>query len=131
MYVLPQEIEVWYIIPAIRREFAKCLIKNHGVSYQKVGDLLGISKAAISQYVKGKRASKVKLPSKAQQKVCMSCDLLAEGKSDSVKEITNILDFIKDKNLACEVCDKKIKGDIENCKEIRLKDLKIKFLRKK
>tara|TARA_Y100000310_G_C20522944_1_gene734596 strand:+ start:517 stop:912 length:396 start_codon:yes stop_codon:yes gene_type:complete len=129
MHVLPQEIEVWYIIPAIRREFAKCLIDNHKISYQKVGDLLGISKAAISQYIKGKRAAKVKLPAKAQKKICQSCDLLAAGKTDSVNEITNLLNFIKEEGLACEICDKKIRTDIEDCKEIKLKDLKIRFLK--
>jgi uncharacterized protein len=56
MYSLPQEIEVWYVIPAVRRELARILTSKHGLSYEKTGNVLGISKAAISQYQKNKRA---------------------------------------------------------------------------
>ncbi|PJC44447.1 transcriptional regulator, partial [Candidatus Pacearchaeota archaeon CG_4_9_14_0_2_um_filter_39_13] len=32
MHTLPQEIEVWYIIPAIRREMAMCFSREHKIS---------------------------------------------------------------------------------------------------
>jgi len=54
MYSLPQEIEVWYIIPAIRKELARLLTKENNLSYEKVGGYLGISKAAVSQYLSNK-----------------------------------------------------------------------------
>ena len=40
MYLLPQEIEVWYIIPALRKELAKQLTKKHEMSYEKAGNIL-------------------------------------------------------------------------------------------
>jgi predicted transcriptional regulator len=61
MYLLPQEVEVWYIIPAVRKELAKLLTNKYGLSYEKAGKILGISKAAVSQYISDKRANKVKL----------------------------------------------------------------------
>ncbi len=104
MYTLPQEIEVWYIIPAIRRELSKCFIRDYKITYEKVGGILGISKAAISQYLKNKRAAKIRLHPKAQAEICKSCKKIVNKKSDSVREITKILRFIRRKNLHCEVC---------------------------
>lgn len=120
MFTLPQEIEVWYVIPAIRRELAKCLINSHNVTYEKTGRILGISKAAISQYVSSKRAAKIKLHEKALSEVCSSCNLIVEGKSDAVKEITKILNLIREENLSLEVCGKIKDGVLENCREIRI-----------
>jgi predicted transcriptional regulator len=120
MYNLPQELEVWYVIPAIRRELSKCLIKNHGMSYEKVGNYLGITKAAVSQYVKNKRASKIKLHDHALKEVCKSCDLIVENKRKATAEIMRILKFIREEDLSCEVCDKNIKGALEGCKEFKV-----------
>jgi uncharacterized protein len=124
MHTLQQEIEVWYIIPAIRRELSKCLIKDFNVSYDKIGSILGISKAAVSQYVKEKRAAKIKLHKKTEPEIMKSCKLLINNKSDSVSEITRILEFIKTKDLPIEVCDKHTKGVLENCRVISLHGMK-------
>jgi uncharacterized protein len=113
MYTLPQEIEVWYIIPAIRRDLSKCFIKDYGITYEKVGKILGISKAAISQYLKNKRASKIRLHERVQEEICKSCKKIVEGKSDSVKEIQRILKFIRQNELHCEICG----GPFENKKD--------------
>lgn len=126
MYTLPQEIEVWYVIPAIRRELANCLIRNHKITYEKTGEMLGLTKAAVSQYLSSKRASKIKLHEDALKEVCKSCELIVAKKKYTNQEIMRILKFIRDKNLPCEVCNKKTQGVLEDCKEIRLKDIDLK-----
>jgi len=118
MHTLPQEIEVWYVIPAIRREISKCLIKDFGLSYEKIGKILGISKAAVSQYVNNKRASKIKLHEKASGQVMVSCQRLAKKESDAITEIKKILSYIRDKRLPCEVCGKIDEGILKDCKEV-------------
>jgi len=122
MHYLPQEIEAWYIIPAIRREISQCLIKDFGTSYEKVGKILGISKAAISQYTKGKRAAKIKLPKEIGTKIMSACKLLIKEKGHAVKEIDKILDHIKSRSLPCSVCGILKEGVLEDCKEIRFKE---------
>ena len=67
MYSLPQEIEVWYIIPAIRRELTKILIKQYNLKQKKVAMLLGISEAAISQYLSNKRGQEIKFPKEMEK----------------------------------------------------------------
>ena len=122
MHHLPQEIEAWYIIPAIRREISKCLIRDYGVSYERVGGILGISKAAISQYLKGKRDAKIKLPKELDPKIMSTCKLLFKNKTSSTEEITKMLELIRKKSLKCGICTKLKDGVLEDCKEIRFKD---------
>ena len=56
---MPQEIEVRYIIPAIRRELASLLIKEHYKTQKEAAKILGLTEAAISQYQHSKRAKEV------------------------------------------------------------------------
>jgi hypothetical protein len=51
----PCEIIVWNVVPIIRKEIAKNLIKNYGFTQRKTADKLGITEAAVSRYVSGKR----------------------------------------------------------------------------
>ena len=53
----PCEIIVWNVVPIIRKEFAKNLIKNHGLNQRKVADKLRITESAVSRYVSGKRGA--------------------------------------------------------------------------
>jgi len=57
---MPQEIEVWYLLPALRRELAKVFIKDHKLSQKEAAGLLGITEAAVSQYIKSKRGKEMK-----------------------------------------------------------------------
>jgi predicted transcriptional regulator len=49
------EEAVWYILPHVRKEFAKSLIKDHGLTQRKAAEKLGITEAAVSQYISKKR----------------------------------------------------------------------------
>ncbi|MAG02242.1 transcriptional regulator [Candidatus Pacearchaeota archaeon] len=57
---MPQEIEVWYLIPGLRRELAKILINEYELSQKEVADLLRITESAVSQYLKLKRGAEMK-----------------------------------------------------------------------
>ena len=59
MKIIPQEIEFWYLIPAIRRELAKIFISDFGMSQRQVSETLGITESAISQYIKSKRGNEL------------------------------------------------------------------------
>jgi uncharacterized protein len=122
MHYLPQEIETWYLIPAIRREISKCLISDFQTSYEKIGNILGVSKAAISQYTKGKRAAKISLPKELVPKIMATCKNLDRDNKKAVREIDKLLSFIREKGLTCKVCGKGNEGKLENCKEIRFED---------
>jgi predicted transcriptional regulator len=113
MYLLPQEIEVWYIIPAIRKELARLLCKEHGLSYEKTGRILGVSKAAVSQYLSNKRANKIKITPEIKKEIANSAKLIYDNPRIAMEEMQRILKVMKDRKCSCEVC-KKFNKDVLN-----------------
>lgn len=123
MHSLPQEIEVWYIIPAIRRNMALCFSKEHNISYDNIARMMGLTKTAISQYINGKRVEKIKLHPQAVDEVRSSCIKIVKNKSIVVKEISRILEIIKKKKLHCELCGQMIDGKLHDCIEIKMPEI--------
>ncbi len=111
MYSLPQEIEVWYIIPAVRREFAKVLVKKHGLTLEKAGRIIGVTKAAVSQYLKNKRAKEFKIPAQIRKEIEKSAEIMIRDERTAVREILRILSLIKKSKCSCPIC-KKYNSDI-------------------
>ncbi|MBU0760222.1 MAG: hypothetical protein ABII03_00175 [Nanoarchaeota archaeon] len=122
MYYLPQEIEVWYVIPAVRSRIAKCLIKDFKFSYERIGKILGVSRAAISQYVKGKRAAKIKLPTELGPQIMSACSTLAKDETKAGGEINKILEHMRKKGLIFSVCGKLKDGMLGDCNEVKFED---------
>lgn len=116
MYSLPQEIEVWYIIPAVRKELAKVLTEKHEMTFEKAGEILGVSKAAISQYLNNKRAGLFKIPSKIKKEIEKSAEIIVKDNNKAVSEIMRILSLIKKIKCSCEICKKYNKGILKQCK---------------
>jgi len=115
MYLLPQEIEVWYIIPAIRKELARLLTGAHGLSYEKAGVILGVSKAAVSQYLSNKRANKVKLNSVTKKEIVKTAKVLVDNPKLAISEMQRILRFMKENKCSCDVCKKYNKDVLNFC----------------
>ena len=53
--LLPSEIESKSLIPAVRAILAKELVKVRGLKEEEVARLLGITQAAVSNYIRGTR----------------------------------------------------------------------------
>jgi predicted transcriptional regulator len=53
--LLPSEIEAKSLIPAIRSILAQKLIKEYGLKEEDVAKVLGVTQAAVSNYVRGTR----------------------------------------------------------------------------
>ena len=115
MYMLLQEVEVWYIIPAIRKELARLLTGKYGLSYEKAGRVLGVSKAAVSQYLSNKRANKVCLDAKTKREIKKSAVLIVENSKVTMDEMQRILKFMKDNHCSCDVCEKYNKEVLGYC----------------
>jgi len=115
MYLLSQEIEVWYIIPALRKELSRLLTEKHGLTFEKAGNILGITKAAISQYLSNKRANKIKLNSEVKKEIVKSAKIMSENPSMSVSEMQRLIRFMKENKCSCEVCKKYNKDVLKYC----------------
>ena len=116
MYNLPQEIEVWYVIPAIRKEIAKILTSKYKFTQEKAADILGVSKAAVCQYLGKKRAAKVKFPAKINKEIEKSADILIKNPNMALREIIRLLSVIKKSRCSCGICKRYNKGILVLCK---------------
>ncbi len=112
MHSLPQEIEVWYVIPAIRREFVKEM-KSKGLNQSEIAVKLGLTRAAVSQYVSGKRGSEVKFSKDVKEEISKAVVGLMEGR-EPVSAIQRVLNFIKKKGCLCDI-HKKLDKNVCNC----------------
>lgn len=99
---LPQEIATWYVIPAVKREFVKEMIKR-GLSQRKAAEKLGLTEAAVSQYVKGKRAAEIELDSKIVNIIKESVTNILEKGSDVFTEVYNIVKECEKSKIICQI----------------------------
>ncbi len=115
--VLPQEIEVRYIIPAIRGKLAHVLVEERKLSQKETAKLLGLTEAAISQYAHGKRGSEVIFSESVIDEIRKSADAILKesGKRQRiVAEIYRISNLTKVKQILCDIHRKQSK-DLANC----------------
>jgi len=87
---MPQEIEVWYLIPALRRELATVFIKEHGLKQKEIADILGITEAAVSQYLKAKRGTDVKFLPKESEAIKKAAKNILSDKENMMKYLYDI-----------------------------------------
>jgi predicted transcriptional regulator len=124
MYSLPQEIEVWYIIPAVRRELAVILGEKYKLKQKKIAELLGISEAAISQYMSKKRASEMKFPQDMKKDFEKSSKEIMKDNKKVVTEIVALVNLSKKKGVSCCMCKKHNKGILGMCACVSGKEAK-------
>jgi predicted transcriptional regulator len=96
----PCELVIWYLLPSLRSELAKELIKL-GLSQKEAANRLGISEAAISHYTKGKRGKKIDLDKETKNEI----KKLANEMFSSLSEKNSILKI-------CEICTKVRRNEI-------------------
>jgi predicted transcriptional regulator len=80
----PCEIITWKLLPVIRRELAKTLIKDHGLTQRKAAERLGLTEATVSRYISGKRAQVNRLNKRLSKEIKVSATRIIEGDTATV-----------------------------------------------
>jgi predicted transcriptional regulator len=96
----PQELEVWYILPALRREIA-IELKNNGLTQKDIASIMDITASAVSQYFHNKRAKNINFEIDKQIVLTAVKKILA-NKDDYARVIRESLQKISDKKLICK-----------------------------
>lgn len=112
---MPQEIEVWYIIPALRRELTKALINNHNLSQKEVAKLLGITEAAISQYMHSKRAKELAFTKELEKSIKEAAQRIVKDPKAVLYEMNRLCTETKDCKFICDIHHKYDKGLTNRC----------------
>ncbi|TFG99985.1 hypothetical protein E4H12_00615 [Candidatus Thorarchaeota archaeon] len=130
-WMMPQEVEVWYVLPAIRRELAKVMKtkavprvgedskqKEHKITQKEIAKMLGVTEPAITQYLlkdKGRRSrgDQVGIPERFLSELEKSADSMIEqyekrGANDDMfevmtSEINRLIKVIRDDGAMCDI----------------------------
>ena len=109
--LLPAEIETKTLIPALRAILAKKLIEEHGIREEEVSKLLGVTQAAISNYIRGTRGdpiliSKLLAVKEVSEIVDDICSNLASNMAytpASLSKFIGLCNYIKSSLLICDI----------------------------
>jgi predicted transcriptional regulator len=98
----PCEIVVQRVLPAIRSELARIMLED-GMPQQQVANRLGLSKAAVSQYVSSKRGKDVCFPSDIEEKIKDLAESLAGSLAgnDAVSSLCAVCKGIQSSGWLC------------------------------
>lgn len=112
---MPQELEVWYVIPAVRRELALTL-KNKGLTQKEVAKKLFITEPAVSQYLKSKRAKQVKFSKEMKNEINKAAEKILKepSKINVIKQTQEILKKARINQVLCKL--HKEMDETINCK---------------
>ena len=114
---MPQEIEVRYILPAIRRELARIFVEEHKSSQKDAAKLLGLTEAAISQYQHSKRAKEVMFSDNVIDEVRESAKRILADKNSKqrvIAEMYRVTNLTNVKQILCDLHRAQSK-DLANC----------------
>lgn len=97
--LLPQEIETFYIIPALRRSFAQHL-REQGMKQKDIAGRLNITSASISQYRSTKRGHQIQFPTAVEEEIKKSATAIKDIVT-YLRETQRILSFLRQTKALC------------------------------
>ncbi|MBM3199955.1 helix-turn-helix domain-containing protein [Candidatus Woesearchaeota archaeon] len=110
---MPQELEVWYVIPALRKAFADIMLKR-GLSQKEIAKKLDLGKSAVSQYIKSQRGTEIRFDKKMLEKIETSVNKVMKNTSTTKEELIILCETIRKAGLLC--CFHKSKEkNLKNC----------------
>jgi hypothetical protein len=127
--LLPAEIESKTLIPALRAILAKKLSEDHNIREDEISKMLGVTQAAISNYIRGTRGDPSLIAKLlAEKQVSALIDELTDHLSSdkaytpsSLSKFIGLCNYIKSSLLICEIhhnlesnIDEKICKECEN-----------------
>lgn len=97
----PQEIEVYYVLPTLRKYLALSM-KEQGIQQKDIAKRLGIEGATVSQYVNDKRANKITFNDPIIQEINKSAHLITDSFS-MLRETQRLLTIIRQSSTLCSI----------------------------
>ena len=124
--LLPAEIESKTLIPALRAILAKTLAEKHDIREDEISKMLGVTQAAISNYIRGTRGDpelikKLLAEQQVSEMISEICQNLASDMAytpSSLSKFIGLCNYIKTSLLICDI-HHNLESDIEDaiCKE--------------
>ncbi len=113
--VMPQEIEVWYLLPALRRELVKVFAKEHKLSQKESAKILGITEAAVSQYLNEKRGTEYQFTQTEQLIIKKTAEQMILDKTQVMKQMYALCVAFRGSKTICDIHRKHDQSVSSNC----------------
>lgn len=110
----PSEIQVWYVLPLIRKRLAQALL-DLGCTQKRAAELLGITPAAVSQYLSDKRASSFTLAPSVDKEIQRVAMQIHEGTLSSVHATMKLLHHKAMSSIVCQMCKQQDPSVPQDC----------------
>ena len=109
--LLPAEIESKTLIPALRAIIAKTLAEKHEIREENISKMLGVTQAAISNYIRGTRGDpelikKLLAEKQVSEMIYDICDNLSSDNAytpSSLSKFIGLCNYIKSSLLICDI----------------------------
>ena len=109
--LLPAEIESKTLIPALRAILAKTLAEKHKVREDEISKMLGVTQAAVSNYIRGTRGDpelikKLLIEDQVSEMIFEISDDLSSDKAyspSSLSKFIGLCNYIKSSLLICDI----------------------------
>ena len=102
----PCEYMMWNGLPVIRKEFAESIIRDFKLNQKQTADKLGVTPAAISQYVSGKRGKVKIIDEKILKEIKNSAEqIVKNGQDHVINETCRICKIMKKDGIFSFQCD--------------------------
>ena len=107
--ILPCEVAVKSVIPAIRSAIARELTQSYGLKQKEVAQLLGVTQTAVSKYTRHARGAvlEVREVEDAQPVLKETVFSLANGqmnKYELAEKLCLVCEIIRRRGLMCKLC---------------------------
>lgn len=120
--LLPCEVGVKTVLPAVRALMARVIVEKHGLKEQQAAEILGLSQSAISRYITKDRGNTITIENvpEVQAIIDQMINLLLREKSHQTIELLELFcetcKRIREKGLICQLCQKKTREmEAETC----------------
>ena len=102
----PCEFMKWNGLPVIRREIAESMITKYGLTQKETAIRLGVTPAAVCQYVSKKRGKIKIIDQDILNEIDKSAKIIIDnGPNSTVKETCRICKIMRDEGLFHFFCD--------------------------
>jgi len=109
--ILPCEVAVKSVVPAVKALMAKELLEKRGLTQEEVAGILGVSQSAVSKYTRNVRGYAVKIDDVAEIETLIAkmIDLLMNGtykRAELLRCFCRTCIAIRKTSIMCQLCRK-------------------------
>lgn len=103
----PCEFSMWYIVPYIRSRVAQSMVRDLGMKQAHAARKLGVTDAAVSQYLSGKRAKTEMDEDWLLEEIRVSAKIMSDADKEETisQEICRVCKLVQDSDFVKKLAE--------------------------